>query len=102
MPSFNSAAKIQLFLEISKQIDKNLRLLQFYAFFRTIVDISLYLCAEFLPSSSYKDGLKGPDMGGLGTQKSLNVSAIWILYLMKTNHLFAAFTEAVSPSFVFA
>jgi len=101
MPSSNSAAKLQLFLEISKQIDKNLRLLQFYAFFRTIVDISLYLCAEFLPASSYKDGLNGYSVGRLGTQKSLNVSAIWILYLMKTNRLVAAFTGAVSPSFVF-
>lgn len=70
-------------------------------FFRMIVDNSLYLCAEFLPSSSYKDGLNGPQEGGLGTQKSLNVSAIWILYLMKSNRLFTAFTGAVSPSFVF-
>jgi len=45
-------------------------------FFGTIVEYSLYLCAEFLPSSSYKDGFLRPSEGMLGTQKSLNVSAI--------------------------
>lgn len=67
-------------------------------FFRTIVDISLYLCAEFLPSSSYKDGLNGSGVGRLGTQKSLNVSAIWILYLLKWNHLFTATRMRCPPA----
>lgn len=72
---------------------------QIYAFFFLIVDISLYLCAEISPPSSFRMVEMTTWEGGYGTQMSLNASAIWILWIVEKQIFVTAYKDAVSPSF---